>query len=110
MVGFGSYLGAFLRGFLVVTQSLVLERSLGRIEGKEEKALLKLIIYHNLFVKVGVLHLLVLVAHDVSCCFMLISYLCFCVVLVCFDACWVCLGGIVKYFLVWFSFSLLEFS
>ena len=49
--------------------------------------------------KVGVLHLLVLVAHDVSCCFMLISYLCFCVVLVYFDACWVCLGGIAKCFL-----------
>ena len=65
---------------MVVTQSLVLERSLGRIEGKEGKALLKLIIYHNLFVKVGVLHLLVLFAHDVSCCFMLVSYLCFCVV------------------------------
>ena len=31
--------------------------------------------------KVGVLHLLVLVAHDVSCCYMLVSYLCYCVVL-----------------------------
>ena len=64
--------GIFERVFGCYPISSFREKS-WKIEGKEGKALLKLIIYHNLFVKVGVLHLLVLVAHVVSC-------LCYCVV------------------------------
>ena len=81
MVGFGSYLGVFLRGFLGCYPISSFREESCKIEGKEGKALLKLIIYHNLFVKVGVLNLLVLVAHIASCFFMRVSCLCYCVVL-----------------------------
>ena len=60
-----------LRGFLVVTQSLVLERSLGRLKARKEKLFSTCSFYHNLIVKVGVLHLLCSCCSRFSCCFML---------------------------------------
>ena len=72
---FGGWVWILFRGFfwsnLVVTQYLLLERSLGRLKARKGKALLKLFIYHYLFVKVGVLHLLCL---DFYACFMLTCY------------------------------------
>ena len=59
----------------MVTQSLVLERSLGRLKARKEKLFLTCSFYHNLIVKVGVLHLL---CSCCSCCFMLGSCLCYC--------------------------------
>ena len=55
---------------MVVTQSVVLERSL-KIEGKEGKALLNLFFYHNHIVEVGLIHLLCSLCSGFSCCFML---------------------------------------
>ena len=55
---------------MVVTQSLVLEGSLGRLKGRKEKLFSTCSFYHNLIVKVGVLHLLchvVHISHVVSC-------------------------------------------
>ena len=88
---FDLILEAFLRGFLVVTQSLVLERSLAKLKERKDKLFSTCSFYHHLIVKVGVLHPLFSFVHDVY----VVSCLVHAYVFVLFFGILVCMLGMV---------------